>query len=73
KGLYHPFCIFEPNIFYFHTCKITDNHFPKQTTGMVRFCFVLFFFPTYLPDCHWFQFILYTIKINLLILERFLG
>ncbi|KAF7641619.1 hypothetical protein LDENG_00276050 [Lucifuga dentata] len=29
---YHPFCMFEPNIFNFHTCYITDNHFPKDKT-----------------------------------------
>ncbi|KAF7664883.1 hypothetical protein LDENG_00163290 [Lucifuga dentata] len=50
--------MFEPNIFNFHTCNVTDNHFPKHTTGTVNF-----------SDCHWFQFI----KINLLILEIFLG
>ncbi|KAF7641722.1 hypothetical protein LDENG_00273880 [Lucifuga dentata] len=27
KGLYQLFCMFEPNIFSFHTCNITDNHF----------------------------------------------
>ncbi|KAF7646744.1 hypothetical protein LDENG_00183290 [Lucifuga dentata] len=27
---------FEPNILNFHTCYITDNHFPKHTTGMVN-------------------------------------
>ncbi|KAF7643529.1 hypothetical protein LDENG_00237820 [Lucifuga dentata] len=32
KGPYHPFCMFEPNIFSFHTCYITDNHFPKDKT-----------------------------------------
>ncbi|KAF7645224.1 hypothetical protein LDENG_00208100 [Lucifuga dentata] len=26
------FCMFEPNIFSFHTCYVTDNHFPKDKT-----------------------------------------
>ncbi|KAF7643509.1 hypothetical protein LDENG_00238140 [Lucifuga dentata] len=26
------FCMFEPNIFNFHTCNVTDNHFPKDKT-----------------------------------------
>ncbi|KAF7646411.1 hypothetical protein LDENG_00188290, partial [Lucifuga dentata] len=30
EGPYHPFCMFEPNIFNFHTCYVTDNHFPKD-------------------------------------------
>ncbi|KAF7644951.1 hypothetical protein LDENG_00213160 [Lucifuga dentata] len=30
KGPYRPFCMFEPNIFTFHTCNVTDNHFPKD-------------------------------------------
>ncbi|KAF7647653.1 hypothetical protein LDENG_00168870 [Lucifuga dentata] len=25
KGPSHPFCMFEPNIFNFHTCYVTDN------------------------------------------------
>ncbi|KAF7641834.1 hypothetical protein LDENG_00270830 [Lucifuga dentata] len=29
---YHPFCMFEPNIFSVHTCYVTDNHFPKDKT-----------------------------------------
>ncbi|KAF7644174.1 hypothetical protein LDENG_00226460 [Lucifuga dentata] len=33
KGSYWPFCMFEPDIFNFHTCNITDNHFPEHTTG----------------------------------------
>ncbi|KAF7644694.1 hypothetical protein LDENG_00217430 [Lucifuga dentata] len=33
KGPYRLFCMFEPDIFNFHT--FTDNHFPKHTTGMV--------------------------------------
>ncbi|KAF7643954.1 hypothetical protein LDENG_00230510 [Lucifuga dentata] len=36
KGPYHPFCKFEPNIFNFYTCNITDNHFPKHTTGTMN-------------------------------------
>ncbi|KAF7668208.1 hypothetical protein LDENG_00028570 [Lucifuga dentata] len=36
KGPYHPFCMFEPNIFNFHTCNVTDNHFPKHTTGTLN-------------------------------------
>ncbi|KAF7643459.1 hypothetical protein LDENG_00239220 [Lucifuga dentata] len=32
KGPYHSFCMFEPNIFNFHTCYVTDNHFPKDKT-----------------------------------------
>ncbi|KAF7642443.1 hypothetical protein LDENG_00257680 [Lucifuga dentata] len=32
KGPYHPFSMFEPNIFSFHTCYVTDNHFPKDKT-----------------------------------------
>ncbi|KAF7647769.1 hypothetical protein LDENG_00167040 [Lucifuga dentata] len=32
KGPYHPFCMFEPDIFNFHTCYVTDNHFPKDKT-----------------------------------------
>ncbi|KAF7646251.1 hypothetical protein LDENG_00190900 [Lucifuga dentata] len=36
KGPYHPFCMFEPNIFNFHTRNVTDNHFPKHTTGTVN-------------------------------------
>ncbi|KAF7642439.1 hypothetical protein LDENG_00257860 [Lucifuga dentata] len=36
KRPYHPFYMFEPNIFYFHTCNVTDNHFPKHTTGTVN-------------------------------------
>ncbi|KAF7667060.1 hypothetical protein LDENG_00082100 [Lucifuga dentata] len=32
KGPYHPFCMFEPNIFNFHTCYVTDNHSPKDKT-----------------------------------------
>ncbi|KAF7644382.1 hypothetical protein LDENG_00222850 [Lucifuga dentata] len=32
NGPYHPFCMFEPNIFNFHTCYVTDNHFPKDKT-----------------------------------------
>ncbi|KAF7642152.1 hypothetical protein LDENG_00263500, partial [Lucifuga dentata] len=32
-----PFCMIEPNIFNtFHTCNVTDNHFPKHTTGTVN-------------------------------------
>ncbi|KAF7648590.1 hypothetical protein LDENG_00154330 [Lucifuga dentata] len=29
---YHTFCMFDPNIFNFHTTKVTDNHFPKDKT-----------------------------------------
>ncbi|KAF7643218.1 hypothetical protein LDENG_00243300 [Lucifuga dentata] len=36
KGPYHPFCIFEPNIFNFHRCYVRDNHFQKHTTGTVN-------------------------------------
>ncbi|KAF7644538.1 hypothetical protein LDENG_00220490 [Lucifuga dentata] len=32
KGPYQPFCMFEPNTFSFHTCYVTDNHFPKDKT-----------------------------------------
>ncbi|KAF7657971.1 hypothetical protein LDENG_00019860 [Lucifuga dentata] len=32
KGPYRPFCMFEPNIFSFHTCYVTDSHFPKDET-----------------------------------------
>ncbi|KAF7642280.1 hypothetical protein LDENG_00260850 [Lucifuga dentata] len=32
KGPYHPFCMFEPNMFSFHTYYVTDNHFPKDKT-----------------------------------------
>ncbi|KAF7648933.1 hypothetical protein LDENG_00150000 [Lucifuga dentata] len=32
KGPYHPFNMSEPNIFSFHTCYITNNHFPKHKT-----------------------------------------
>ncbi|KAF7650014.1 hypothetical protein LDENG_00132970 [Lucifuga dentata] len=54
KAPYQPFCMFEPNIFSFHTCNFTDNHFPKHATGTVNYkCF------SYLPGLHWFQFILY--------------
>ncbi|KAF7646182.1 hypothetical protein LDENG_00192000 [Lucifuga dentata] len=58
KGRYRPFCMFEPNIFNFHTLNITDNHFPKHTTGMTIIDFGSFW---------------YAIKIYLLILETFLG
>ncbi|KAF7651480.1 hypothetical protein LDENG_00110680 [Lucifuga dentata] len=34
--LYCPFCLFEPNIFNFHTRNITDNYFSKHTTGTVN-------------------------------------
>ncbi|KAF7644833.1 hypothetical protein LDENG_00214930 [Lucifuga dentata] len=27
-----PFYMFEPNIFSFHTCYVTDNHSPKDKT-----------------------------------------
>ncbi|KAF7646660.1 hypothetical protein LDENG_00184180 [Lucifuga dentata] len=36
KGPYYPICMFEPNIFNFHTYNVTDNHFPKHTTGTVN-------------------------------------
>ncbi|KAF7650122.1 hypothetical protein LDENG_00130980 [Lucifuga dentata] len=36
KGPYRPFCMFEPNIFNFHTRNVTDNHFLKHTTGTVN-------------------------------------
>ncbi|KAF7663678.1 hypothetical protein LDENG_00205030 [Lucifuga dentata] len=55
--------MFEPNIFNFHTCKVTDSHFPKHTTLIYSIFIhhttgmVIFFF-SYLPDHHWFQFIL---------------
>ncbi|KAF7645363.1 hypothetical protein LDENG_00205910 [Lucifuga dentata] len=58
NGPYHSFCMFEPNIFNFHTCNITDNHFPKHTTGTTSIGFSSFW---------------YAIKINLLTLETFLG
>ncbi|KAF7648417.1 hypothetical protein LDENG_00157360 [Lucifuga dentata] len=29
KGPYHPFSMFEPHIFSFHTCYVTDNHFQR--------------------------------------------
>ncbi|KAF7643279.1 hypothetical protein LDENG_00242290 [Lucifuga dentata] len=45
--------MFEPNIFNFHTCNVIDNHFPKHTTGTVNYNYF-----SYLPDHHWFQFIL---------------
>ncbi|KAF7641047.1 hypothetical protein LDENG_00297910 [Lucifuga dentata] len=32
EGPYHRFCMFEPNIFNFHTCYVTNNHFPKDKT-----------------------------------------
>ncbi|KAF7641197.1 hypothetical protein LDENG_00289370, partial [Lucifuga dentata] len=30
------FACLSPNIFNFHTCNVTDNHFPKHTTGTVN-------------------------------------
>ncbi|KAF7655664.1 hypothetical protein LDENG_00052740 [Lucifuga dentata] len=36
KGPYQLFCMFEPNRFNFHTCNVTDNHFPKHTTGTLN-------------------------------------
>ncbi|KAF7646005.1 hypothetical protein LDENG_00195010 [Lucifuga dentata] len=30
KGPYHPFSMFDPNVFSFQTCYVTDNHFPKH-------------------------------------------
>ncbi|KAF7652134.1 hypothetical protein LDENG_00100880 [Lucifuga dentata] len=39
KGLYRPFCMFEPNIFNFHTCYVTDKHFPKDKTVFQLSCY----------------------------------
>ncbi|KAF7669229.1 hypothetical protein LDENG_00225720 [Lucifuga dentata] len=37
--------MFDPNIFNFHTCKLTDSHFAKHTTRMVFcLCFAKFLF-----------------------------
>ncbi|KAF7650567.1 hypothetical protein LDENG_00123730, partial [Lucifuga dentata] len=67
KGSYRPFCMFEPNIFNFYTCNIIDNHLPKHTAETVNF-----FFPTFQTAIGFSSF-WYAIKINLLILEMFLG
>ncbi|KAF7648414.1 hypothetical protein LDENG_00157280, partial [Lucifuga dentata] len=47
KGPYHLSCMFEPNIFNFHTCDVTNNHFPKHTTRMVNL--KMFFLPSRPP------------------------
>ncbi|KAF7646161.1 hypothetical protein LDENG_00192290 [Lucifuga dentata] len=38
--------MFEPNIFNFHTCNITDKHFPKYRSEAINFRIVFANFQT---------------------------